>query len=105
MRIQLLGEFSDCLRALLFLLYSFGVFGVGSELVTYLPVNIDPPFLDTRPRVLSTGAMLPALVAPALAFSIISRISMMYPQGSLIDKFRRTIEYLRVGCSQLSGTV
>jgi len=48
------------------------VFGVGSDPVTYLPVNIDPPFLDTMPRVLATGAIDPAHVAPALAFSIIS---------------------------------
>jgi hypothetical protein len=61
----------------LFLLYSFGVFGVGSESVTYLPVNNDPLFLDIVPMGLTATAMLPAVLAPALApplaVSIISR--------------------------------
>jgi hypothetical protein len=50
------------------------VFGVGSELVTYLPVSIDPPFLDTMPRGVAVGAMPPAQLAPADAVSIISCI-------------------------------
>jgi len=56
----------------LFLFYSLGVFGVGSEPVTYLPVSIDPPFLDTMPNALATGAIDPAQVAPTEAFSMIS---------------------------------
>jgi len=38
------------------------VFGVGSELVTYLPVNRDPPFLDTIPMGILTGAIEPDVV-------------------------------------------
>lgn len=38
------------------------MFGVGSELVTYLPVNKDPPFLDTVPMGMETGAIPPAVV-------------------------------------------
>ena len=74
MRIQLLIEFLNCPRAFLFLLYSLGVFGVGSELVTYLPDSMDPPFLDVMPKGIATGATLPLQLAPALAFSIISCI-------------------------------
>jgi len=50
------------------------VFGVGSELVTYLPDSIDPPFLDTMPNGIATGATPPAQLVPADAVSIISCI-------------------------------
>jgi hypothetical protein len=53
-------------------LYSFGVFGVGSEPVVYLPVSKEPPDLDSMPRGMLTGAMPPAVEAPVDAFSIIS---------------------------------
>ena len=72
MHIQLLIEFLNCPRAFLFLLYSLGVLGVGSDPVTYLPDSMEPPDLDTMPRADSTGAMLPDTVAPADAVSIIS---------------------------------
>ena len=75
MRIQLLIEFLNCPRARFrFLLYSLGVFGVGSELVTYLPVSMLPPDLDIMPMGIETGATPPAELAPADAVSIISRI-------------------------------
>jgi hypothetical protein len=56
----------------LFLLYSLGVFGVGSAPVTYLPVSKEPPDLDVTPKDVSVGAMPPAQLAPADAVSIIS---------------------------------
>jgi len=43
-----------------------GVFGVGSELVTYLPVSMDPPFLDTVPMGMLTVATLPDVVVSAM---------------------------------------
>jgi hypothetical protein len=55
--------FLDHQRARFFLLYSFGVLGVGS--VVYLPLNRFPPFLVTMPIGVAAGAMLPAVVAPA----------------------------------------
>ena len=76
MRIQLPGEFLKRPRACLFLLYSLGVLGVGSELVIYLPVNIEPPDLDCMLKLVDTGAIDPALVAPTDAFSMISFIFM-----------------------------
>ncbi len=60
MRIQLPGEFLKRPRAFLFLLYSLGVLGVGSSV--YLPLNNDPPFLDTVPMAMLTGAIPPAVV-------------------------------------------
>ena len=74
MHIQLLIEFLNCPRALLFLLYSLGVLGVGSDPVTYLPVSKEPPDLDNIPMGWLTGAMPPDAVAPADADSTISRI-------------------------------
>lgn len=62
MRIQLPGEFLKRPRAFLFLLYSLGVFGVGSDPVMYLPVNRLPPDLDCMPRGMATGAIAPATV-------------------------------------------
>ena len=56
----------------MFLLYSLGVFGVGSESVVYLPDNKEPPDLDSVPMGILTGAMPPAAVAPADADSVIS---------------------------------
>ena len=49
-----------------FLLYSLGVFGVGSEPVIYLPANNDPPFLDTVPMGMLTVATLPAVVVSVI---------------------------------------
>ena len=60
MRIQLPGEFLKRPLTFLFLLYSRGVLGVGS--VVYLPDNNDPPFLDTVPMAIETGAIEPAVV-------------------------------------------
>jgi len=51
-----------------------GVLGVGSELVTYLPDSIDPPFLAIMPKGVAVGAIPPAQLAPADAVSIISYI-------------------------------
>jgi hypothetical protein len=62
-----------------------GVFGVGSELVTYLPVSIDPPFLAIVPMGMATGATPPAELAPADAVSIISRIFMIRLPNSYIS--------------------
>jgi len=53
-----------------------GVFGVGSELVTYLPVSMLPPFLAIMPKGAALGAIPPAQLAPADAVSIISCIFM-----------------------------
>jgi hypothetical protein len=72
MHIQLLIEFLNCPRAFLFLLYSLGVLGVGSDPVVYLPVSKEPPDLDVMPMGMLTGAMPPAAVAPVDAVSIIS---------------------------------
>ena len=38
--------------------------GVGS--VVYLPVNNDPPFLDTVPMAIETGAIEPAVVVSVM---------------------------------------
>jgi hypothetical protein len=46
------------------------VFGVGSELITYLPVNKDPPFLDTVPMGMLTGAIEPAVVPVSVMNSL-----------------------------------
>jgi hypothetical protein len=72
MHIQLLIEFLNCPRAFLFLLYSLGVLGVGSDPVVYLPVSKEPPDLDSMPMGIATGAMPPAVEAPIEAFSTIS---------------------------------
>jgi len=50
------------------------VFGVGSELVTYLPESMLPPFLAIMPKGVAVGAIPPAQLAPADAVSIISCI-------------------------------
>jgi hypothetical protein len=42
------------------------VFGVGSELVTYLPVSMLPPFLDIVPMGILTGAIEPDVVVSAM---------------------------------------
>jgi hypothetical protein len=49
-----------------------GVLGVGSDPVVYLPVSKEPPDLDNTPMGMATGAMPPALLAPADADSAIS---------------------------------
>jgi hypothetical protein len=72
MHIQLLIEFLICPRAFLFLLYSLGVLGVGSDPVVYLPVSKEPPDLDNMPMGMLTSAMPPEAVAPADADSVIS---------------------------------
>jgi len=77
MRIQLPGEFLNCLRALVFLLYSFGVLGVGSESVMYLPESNEPPDLVCNPTAILTGAMLPLDVPPELAPSSIISLALI----------------------------
>lgn len=51
----------------MFLLYSFGVLGVGSESVMYLPESNEPPDLVCMPKAMLTGAILPLDVPPELA--------------------------------------
>ena len=46
--------------------------GVGSDPVTYLPVSMEPPDLDSVPMGMLTSAMPPEAVAPADADSVIS---------------------------------
>jgi hypothetical protein len=61
----------------LFLLYSFGVFGVGAEFVIYLPESNEPPGLVCVPMAMLTGAILPLAVLPALAPSSIISLALM----------------------------
>jgi len=63
MRIVLPVVFLNHQRARFFLLYSFGVLGVGS--VVYLPDSKLPPFLDIMPMGCTATATDPAVVAPA----------------------------------------
>lgn len=77
MRIQLPGEFLNCLRALVVLLYSFGVFGVGSEFVIYLPESNDPPDLVCSPTAMLTGAILTLEVPPELTPSSIISLALI----------------------------
>jgi len=65
----------------------------------YLPEKKDPAFLVIMPpRGIATGAMLPAVVLAALAFSAISSLALiLYPQQHIVFDPSRAIVHTHIG--------
>ena len=74
-----------------------GVLGVA--LLEYLPEKNDPPFLVMiPPRGMATGAMLPAVVLAALAFSAINSLALiLYPQQHIVFDPSWAIVHTHIG--------